>query len=161
MTIRLARPEDLKTIVAIYNETIASRMVTADTEEVSVTDKQAWFDSHTPQRPIYVYSENDQVLAWLSYKPFYGRVAYEGTVEISIYITAKAQGKGLGKTLMEFAQTQAKQLNIKVLLGFIFSHNLPSIKLFKHFNFSVWGELPQVAIMDNNLYSLTIFGKHL
>ena len=62
---------------------------------------------------------------------------------------------------MEFAQTQAKQLNIKVLLGFIFSHNLPSIKLFKHFNFSVWGELPQVAIMDNNPYSLTIFGKHL
>ena len=161
MITRLANANDLDAIVAIYNETIAGRMVTADTEKVSTEDKREWFNSHTKSRPIYVYCENNQVLAWLSYKSFYGRPAYNGTVEISIYITSKAQGKGLGKQLMTFAQTQAKQLNIKVLLGFIFSHNLPSIKLFKHFNFDVWGELPNVAIMDNKSYSLTIFGKHL
>ncbi|AQP99268.1 MULTISPECIES: GNAT family N-acetyltransferase [Pseudoalteromonas] len=161
MTTRLANINDLSDIVAIYNETIAGRMVTADTENVTVAEKRDWFNSHTAERPIYVYCENNQVLAWLSYKSFYGRPAYDGTVEMSIYITAKAQGKGLGKKLMNFAQTQAKQLNIKVLLGFIFSHNLPSVKLFKHFNFAVWGELPNVAIMDGKLYSLTIFGKHL
>ena len=44
MTIRLAKPDDLTAIVAIYNETIPSRMVTADTEEVTVADKQPWFD---------------------------------------------------------------------------------------------------------------------
>jgi len=145
MTTRLATIEDLPAIVAIYNETIASRMVTADTEEVSVQSKREWFNSHTDKRPIYVYCENDQVLAWLSYKSFYGRPAYDGTVEMSIYITKAA----------------AKQLGIDVLLGFIFSHNLPSIKLFKHFGFSVWGELPNIAVMDNTRYSLTIFGKHL
>ena len=161
MTTRLANINDLSDIVAIYNETIAGRMVTADTENVTVAEKRDWFNNHTAERPIYVYCENNQVLAWLSYKSFYGRPAYDGTVEMSIYITAKAQGKGLGKKLMNFAQTQAKQLNIKVLLGFIFSHNLPSVKLFKHFNFAVWGELPNVAIMDGKLYSLTIFGKHL
>jgi len=161
MTTRLANINDLSEIVAIYNETIASRMVTADTEEVSVEQKREWFNSHTANRPIYVYCEDEKVLAWLSYKSFYGRPAYDGTVEVSIYITSKAQGKGLGKKLMEFAQTTAKQLDIKVLLGFIFSHNVPSIKLFKHFEFDVWGELPNVAIMDGTPYSLTIFGKHL
>ncbi|MBQ4856878.1 GNAT family N-acetyltransferase [Pseudoalteromonas sp. MMG007] len=161
MTTRLANINDLNEIVSIYNETIASRMVTADTEEVSVEQKREWFNSHTANRPIYVYCEEEKVLAWLSYKSFYGRPAYDGTVEISIYITSKAQGKGLGKKLMEFAQTKAKQLGIKVLLGFIFSHNVPSIKLFKHFEFDVWGELPNVAIMDDTPYSLTIFGKHL
>lgn len=161
MTTRLANINDLSEIVAIYNETIASRMVTADTEEVSVEQKREWFNSHTENRPIYVYCEDEKVLAWLSYKSFYGRPAYDGTVEVSIYITSKAQGKGLGKKLMEFAQTTAKQLDIKVLLGFIFSHNVPSIKLFKHFEFDVWGELPNVAIMDGTPYSLTIFGKHL
>ena len=40
MTTRLATIEDLPAIVAIYNETIASRMVTADTEEVSVQSKR-------------------------------------------------------------------------------------------------------------------------
>ncbi|ATG79208.1 MULTISPECIES: GNAT family N-acetyltransferase [unclassified Pseudoalteromonas] len=161
MTTRLATINDLSEIVAIYNETIAGRMVTADTEEVTVEEKREWFNSHTQKRPIYVYCENNKILAWLSYKSFYGRPAYDGTVEMSIYITAKAQGKGLGKKLMKFAQTQAKQLNIRVLLGFIFSHNLPSVNLFKHFGFDVWGELPNVAMMDSKLYSLTIFGKHV
>lgn len=161
MTTRLATIDDLNEIVAIYNETIAGRMVTADTEEVSVDEKHDWFNSHTEERPIYVYCENNQVLAWVSYKSFYGRPAYDGTVEMSIYITSKARGKGLGKKLMIFAQAQAKQLNIKVLLGFIFSHNLPSVNLFKHFNFEIWGELPSVAMMDDKAYSLTIFGKHL
>lgn len=161
MTIRIATSDDLAKVVDIYNETIAGRMVTADTEKVTVEDKRDWFNSHTHKRPIYVYCENNNVLAWLSYKSFYGRPAYDGTVEISIYITKSAQGKGLGKKLMIFAEQQAKLLDINVLLGFIFSHNLPSIKLFTHFNFKVWGELPHVAIMDGNPYSLTIFGKHL
>ncbi|NMM41428.1 GNAT family N-acetyltransferase [Pseudoalteromonas arctica] len=161
MTIRLANSNDLAAIVAIYNETIASRMVTADTEQVSIADKQSWFNSHTKQRPIYVYEQDSKVIAWLSYKSFYGRPAYDATVEISIYITAFAQGQGLGKHLLAFAQEQAKPLNIKVLLAFIFSHNIPSIKLFERFGYQQWGNLPNVAILDDNHYSLTILGKHL
>ncbi|MGS0536632.1 N-acetyltransferase family protein [Pseudoalteromonas sp. SaAl2] len=161
MITRLADKNDLPAIVAIYNETIAGRMVTADTQPVSVADKQAWFDSHTEKRPIYVYQQNEKIVAWLSYKSFYGRPAYDGTVEISIYITSTAQGQGLGKKLLKFAEQQAKRLDIKVLLAFIFSHNTPSIKLFEKFAFSHWGELPNVAVMDGNPYSLTILGKHL
>ena len=62
---------------------------------------------------------------------------------------------------LEFAQQQAKQLDIKVLLAFIFSHNIPSMKLFASFEYQQWGVLPNVAIMDGNHYSLTILGKHL
>ncbi|CAN5380241.1 hypothetical protein BH11PSE11_BH11PSE11_26510 [soil metagenome] len=36
---RLARLEDLPAIVAIYNSTVASRQVTADTEPVSVESR--------------------------------------------------------------------------------------------------------------------------
>lgn len=161
MITRLANKSDLPAIVAIYNETIAGRMVTADTQPVSVVDKQTWFDSHTQKRPIYVFEQNSQVIAWLSYKSFYGRPAYDGTVEISIYITSAAQGQGLGKKLLTFALQEARQLDIKVLLAFIFSHNEPSIKLFEKFAFEHWGKLPNVAVMDGNLYSLTILGKHL
>ena len=34
MTLRLAEHKDLEAVVAIYNSTIASRMVTADTEQL-------------------------------------------------------------------------------------------------------------------------------
>jgi len=43
----------------------------------------------------------------------------------------------------------------------IFSHNIPSIKLFKSFGFKEWGILPDVAIMDGKEYSLSILGKRI
>ncbi len=57
---RNAELADLNKIVAIYNSTIASRMVTADMEEVSVESKLKWFEEHNPQtRPLWVV-EDDQ-----------------------------------------------------------------------------------------------------
>ncbi|WP_440054032.1 GNAT family N-acetyltransferase [Pseudoalteromonas sp. T1lg65] len=161
MQIRLATQQDLGQIVAIYNETIPSRLVTADTEPTSISQKQAWFDSHTDNRPIYVAEKSGQVVAWLSYSDFYGRPAYAGTAEISIYLTESQRGKGLGNTLLKFAEQKAPALAINTLLGFIFSHNLPSINLFKKHGYESWGALPDVAVMDGNSYSLTILGKRV
>jgi phosphinothricin acetyltransferase len=161
MNIRYAQESDLEAIVAIYNETVASRMVTADTQPVTVESRRAWFASHNASSPIFVYYDENKVLGWLSYKDFYGRPAYQKCKEISIYITQKARGQGLGTILLEFAQSHAREIGLKVLLGFVFSHNLPSIKLFEQQGFTVWGEFPEVAEMDDQTYSLTILGKHL
>ena len=161
MNIRYAQASDLEAIVAIYNETIASRMVTADTEPVTVESRIAWFESHNKRSPIFVCYDGEDVLGWLSYKDFYGRPAYQNCKEISIYITHNARGQGLGKKLLEFAEEHGRQIGLKVLLGFVFSHNTPSIKLFKQHSYAVWGEFPQVAEMDDQTYSLTILGKHL
>ena len=55
---RLARRDDLPVIVDIYNSTIASREVTADTEPVTVASREGWFDDHTPdRRPLWVIHE--------------------------------------------------------------------------------------------------------
>mgnify|MGYP006146231485 CR=1 FL=1 len=47
---RIATLDDLPTIVAIYNSTIASREVTADTEPVSVESRLNWFHEHQPEQ---------------------------------------------------------------------------------------------------------------
>ncbi|NOU52025.1 N-acetyltransferase [Pseudoalteromonas sp. JBTF-M23] len=161
MTIRLANIDDLQCITDIYNETIASRMVTADTEPLSVQQRIEWFQSHHSNRPLFVYEVAGAVVAWLSFKSFYGRPAYSQTSEISVYIAAQARGQGLGHKLLDFAQSHAKTINVSTLLGFIFSHNIPSLNLFRRHGFEVWGELPEVANMDAKHYSLTIMGKHL
>ena len=44
---RNASLADLPGIVEIYNTTVASRMVTADTKEVSVESRKKWFDDHS------------------------------------------------------------------------------------------------------------------
>lgn len=154
-----ATVNDLPMIVEIYNSTIPGRMVTADTEPVIVSDKLAWFHTHIPHtRPLWMVSHNEEVIGWVSYNNFYGRPAYDGTAELSIYLHPSARNKGYGKNILKYCITQASSLGIHTLLGFIFSHNAPSIYLFKNAGFEEWGILKDIAIMDEKHFSLSIFG---
>ncbi|MEO5942244.1 MAG: N-acetyltransferase family protein [Ferruginibacter sp.] len=163
MKFRDAKQEDLPAIVAIYNSTIAGRMVTADINPVTVADKLDWFKEHTKERrPLWmVENYENEVIGWVSFRDFYGRPAYNGTAEISIYLDEKFRGEGFGKKILEYAFTNCSSLNIDTLLGFIFAHNAASIKMFTGLGFVEWGNLKDIATMDNNSYSLKILGKKI
>jgi phosphinothricin acetyltransferase len=165
---RIATLNDLPTIVAIYNSTIASREVTADTEPVSVESRLAWFHDHTPERrPLWVIERADDdsaspaILGWISYSNFYGRPAYSGTAEVSIYIAEEARGKGIGRYALQEAIDFAPAINVHTLLGFIFGHNQPSLGLFSKFGFETWANLPKVANLDGIERDLIILGKRV
>ncbi len=154
--------EDLPIIVDIYNSTIEGRMVTADTEPVSVESKLAWFHEHNPTaRPLFMVHDGDTLIGWMSYQDFYGRPAYNGTAEISIYIHEQQRGTGYGKQILQHAMANAATYQIHTLLGFIFSHNIPSLKLFESLGFEQWANLKNIAVLDGIDRSLTIMGKRL
>ncbi|KMY49172.1 GNAT family N-acetyltransferase [Peribacillus loiseleuriae] len=159
---RLASLEDLPRIVEIYNSTIASRMVTADISPVSVESRLAWFHDHIPdKRPLYVITIDDRTAGWLSFQSFYGRPAYNSTAEISIYLDDSFRGKGLGKLAIQKAIDLCPSLDIATILGFVFGHNTPSIKLFEKFGFERWGNLQKVALLDGIERDLIILGKRV
>jgi phosphinothricin acetyltransferase len=167
---RLARFDDLPAIVAIYNSTIASRTVTADTEPVTVESRHAWFAEHVPdRRPLWVAEEKQgtspdappNIIGWLSFSNFYGRPAYSGTAEVSIYLHEDARGKGLGRYFLAQAIDHAPKIAVHTLLGFIFGHNLPSLKLFEIFGFERWAIMPKVATLDGLARDLVIVGKRI
>jgi phosphinothricin acetyltransferase len=160
---RDALKNDLEKIVEIYNSTIPSRMVTADTEAVSVESRQKWFDEHNPlKRPLWIVeNESNKIIGWVSFQSFYGRPAYDATVEISIYLETEQRGKGLGKQILQYCIDNAPNFGIKTLLGFIFSHNEPSLKLFRRFGFEDWATLPNIAKLDGKEYGLKILGKRI
>ncbi|MFZ1181028.1 MAG: N-acetyltransferase family protein [Herbaspirillum sp.] len=161
-THRPARQEDLGAIVAIYNSTIASREVTADTEPVSVASRQVWFDEHTlDRRPLWVAECHGEVLGWLSCSSFYGRPAYSGTVEVSIYIHEKARRQGLGRYFLEQVIACAPTIEVHTLLGFVFGHNRASLRLFEAFAFERWATMPRVATLDGVERDLVIVGKRV
>ena len=161
-THRDARPDDLAAIVAIYNATVASREVTADTEPVTVESRRVWFERHTPQRrPLWLVERDGDIIAWLSYSDFYGRPAYAATSELSIYVHPSARGQGLGRYFMAEALLNAADFGLDTLLGFIFGHNRPSLALFEAFGFERWGELPGVARLDGVRRDLVIMGKRV
>jgi phosphinothricin acetyltransferase len=161
-THRLAQRDDLPAIVAIYNSTIPSRQVTADTEPITVESRHAWFTEHTPEkRPLWIAEEGGHVIGWLSFSNFYGRPAYAGTAELSIYLAETARGKGLGAYFLSEAIAFAPTIAVHTLLGFIFGHNTPSLKLFEKFGFERWAHLPRVATLDGVERDLDILGKRV
>lgn len=159
MDLRDATPNDLDAIVAIYNRTIPSRMVTADTEPVTVASRRAWLDDHGGTRPLWVVESAGVIAAWLSFSSFYGRPAYAKTAEISIYVDAAHRRHGTGRALLERAIMHAPSLGITTLLGFIFGHNTPSLRLFEAHGFARWGTLPGVAELDGLSRDLVIVGR--
>jgi L-amino acid N-acyltransferase YncA len=162
ITITDAEWDDLSSIVEIYNSTIPGRMVTADLETVTVASKHKWFEDHSPElRPIWVMKQDGRVIAWLSFQSFYGRPAYKATAEISIYIAATHQGRGLGGILLQKAIDACPELQITALVGFIFAHNQPSLKLLSKFGFTEWGYLPKVAKLDEVERDLVIVGRRI
>lgn len=161
LEIRLAQAGDLPAIVDIYNASIPGRLATADTEPVSVEQRREWFEGHSEKRPIWVAVVDGSVAGWVSVEPFYGRPAYEQTVEVSLYLHPDAQGKGLGRQLLAHVLAQADTLGITHLTAYIFSHNTPSLRLFEKAGFTIWGQLPGIAKMDGQRFGLTILGRSL
>lgn len=162
MEIRFAKLEDLPEIVRIYNSTVPGRMVTADLEPVTVEERLPWFYAHNEEkRPLWVVESEGEILGWLSYQSFYGRPAYNGTVELSIYIDELHRGKKIGEALINFAINSCEKYKVKVLLGFIFGHNIPSMKLFEKFGFQSWGNLAKIAVLDGIERDLIIVGKRI
>lgn len=157
-----ATKTDLPNIVSTYNSTIPSRLATADLEPVTVESKQQWFESHSnTKRPLWVVMVNKNYVGWMSFSSFYGRPAYDGTVEVSIYLEESARGKGLGKVCLQKACEVCLELNIHTLLGFIFDHNQPSLHLFYTMGFEKWAHLPKVAHMIDAERGLIIMGKRI
>ena len=161
MTFRDATLEDLPKIVEIYNSTVASRLVTADLEPVSVESKLDWFSEHNSEtRPLWMVQDSQEnTIGWVSFQDFYGRPAYQKTAEISIYIDENFRDKGFGRQILELSIEKCPSLGIENLLAFIFAHNLTSLTLFEKFGFELWGNLKNIAEMDGEKRSLIILGK--
>jgi L-amino acid N-acyltransferase YncA len=159
MNVRAATELDLPAIVEIYNASIPGRMATADTEPVSVESRLAWFQQRDrATRPIIVMESTAKIVGWLSFQSFYGRPAYRATAELSLYVAPTHLRQGIGYRLLEYAIRRSPELGIETLLGFIFAHNEPSLKLFEKFGFQTWGYLPKVAKLDGIDRDLAILG---
>ena len=162
MIIRDAAEADLPAIVEIYNEAIRGRISTAQLEEVTVEQRLAWFREHSAQsHPLWVAEIDGQIAGWFSFHPFIKRAAYRRTAEISVYVGENFRRRGVGKALLGKAIADSPDLGITALIGCIFAHNEPSLRLFARLGFERWGFLPRVAVVDGIDRGVVVMGRHV
>lgn len=159
--IRIANINDLNSIVEIYNQTIPLKNVTADTSRVTVESRIEWFQQFNEKRPLWVFESDNKVIAWLSIRSFYGRPAYQYTVEVGLYIDENYRQKGLGAEMILHAINECRKIGIKTILAFIFGNNQVSLNFFAKYGFIEYGNLPSVAEIENENIDLVIMGLKL
>jgi len=160
MKIRDAVEGDLPAIIKIYNAAVATRIATAQLEPVTLEQRRGWLKEHSVDRhPFWVLEIDRQIAGWLTLKPFLPRCAYCGTAEVSVYVDERFRRRGVARTLMAAAIARAPALQMNAMVGLIFAHNEPSLKLFAQLGFEKWGLLPRVARLDDVERDLAIMGR--
>lgn len=95
MTVRPATPADAPDIARVYNQGIADRIATFETNPRSEDDIRAWFDGVHPI--VVVQNSSGAVVAFAATSTYRPRQCYAGIAEISVYVARDARRQGAGK----------------------------------------------------------------
>ncbi|MCF8056304.1 MAG: GNAT family N-acetyltransferase [Desulfocapsa sp.] len=165
MQIRIACPNDLGQIVAIYNQAVSEGNCTADITPLAVAHRKEWFAGHTPDNyPIYVMEEREDqekiITGWYSLSAHRRkRMALQNVAEISYYVDKDHRRKGVGGQLMEHALQEAPKLGLPNLFTILLDTNQTSIAMLKKNGFSKWGYLPDIAEFPDKICGQFIYGR--
>ncbi|MDF1616882.1 GNAT family N-acetyltransferase [Petrocella sp. FN5] len=159
--IRKAMENDIPVLLDIYNDSILNGTASFEEEPLTYEEGQRWLKEHQEAYPILIFEDDGQLLGFASLSP-YGRkreTAY-CSAEISIYVSKKAQGKGVGSRLMDAIIEAAYHApKIKQLISVITEGNQGSILLHEKKGFIYGGRLVNVAEKHNELLSVVYYQK--
>lgn len=139
LTTRLATPADAPAIAAIYNEGIADRVATFETEPRTPEQIAALLSNKGDTFPTVVAERDGEVVAWAGASAYRARPAYAGVAEHSVYVARAARGTGAGRiTLNALCRLYAERGFWKILSR-IFPENTASLALHEKCGFRVVG----------------------
>ncbi|MGC4855940.1 N-acetyltransferase family protein [Micromonospora sp. DT4] len=134
-TLRPMSPGDADRILAIYQLGLdggnASFEVTAPT--------WAAFDATRLAAHRFVAVADGLALGWVAVAPTSSRPVYAGVVEHSIYVDPVAQGRGIGRLLLDALITSTETAGIWTIQSGIFPENTASLALHRRAGFRVIG----------------------
>jgi L-amino acid N-acyltransferase YncA len=135
-TTRPATRADAPAITAIYNQGIADRIATFETEPRSPDDIAGWF---TSGRLIMVAEGAQGVVAFAASFPYSTRPCYAGVNEFSVYVAREARGTGAGRAVLTALIEAANAHGLYKLTSRVFPENVASRGLLKRLGFDEIG----------------------
>ena len=95
---RPARRADAAAIARIYNEGIADRVATFETDPRTEKDVLGWFEEG---RTLVVVEAEGRVRAYAVAFSYRARACYAGVREFSVYVGREDRGRGYGRAALE------------------------------------------------------------
>jgi L-amino acid N-acyltransferase YncA len=134
---RAATPDDAPAITLIYNQGIADRVATFETEPRSAAEIAGWFIP----RHLVVVAETGEAgpVAFAAAFPYSARSCYAGIREFSVYVARDYRGRGAGRSALGALIASAEAAGLTKLTSRVFPENAASRALLKQLGFDEIG----------------------
>lgn len=156
MEIRRAVASDAAAIAEIYNQGIADRSSTFETELRSSEERRTWLAGHGERHPVLVAEADGRVVGWASVSSYRPRACYDGVGEFSVYIDRGARGRGVGKALLGALIDEAARVGYWKLLSRVFTFNQASLALCRACGFREVGVYEKHAQLEGRWLDVVI-----
>ena len=144
--ISAAARTQLPEILAIYNEVIRNTTAVYSDAEVTLADREAWFDAKIRHGfPVLVASDASGVLGFGTFGDFRAWPCYRHSVEHSVHVHADRRRRGIGRALVLALLDAAARSGKHVMIAGIDAENVTSIVLHESLGFKVVGHFHEVG----------------
>lgn len=152
-----ATEHDLPGIRDIYNHAVRHTTAIWNEHEVNLDNRRQWLNGRLATSFPVLVARDDQgeVIGYATYGPWRPHDGFRYSVEHSVYIHPRHQGKGLGKALMQALITCARRQELHVMVAAIESSNAASITLHRKLGFQISGQMPEVGYKFGRWLDLT------
>lgn len=145
-TIRIPKPADVAAITAIDAQGLATGHATfRETPHSWDSFKTSFL---TGGGLALIAEDCDGIAAWAGISPTSTRSVYQDVGEVSIYVSADRQGKGVGHQLLEHLVLASERAMYWTLVAQIFPENKASLSLHTALGFCIVGTRTKLGQMS-------------
>jgi len=141
LSLRPMVPGDAAAVLAIYQAALDG----GDASFETTAPDWAAFDAGRLADHRWVAEAGGTVLGWVAVTRVSPRPVYAGVVEHSVYVDAAAQGRGVGRALLQRLFTSTEAAGIWTIQSGIFPENEASLALHRRTGFRVIGTRERVG----------------
>jgi phosphinothricin acetyltransferase len=160
--IRDATEADLPSILAIYNDVLATSTAIFSDHPSTLEDRLRWFRARREAGyPVLVAADDSGVLGFASFGDFRSWPGYRHTVEHSVHVRHDVRARGVGTALMGVLLARAADLGKHVMVAGVDADNHGSIRLHERLGFRQAGTLHHVGCKFGRWLDLTFLERRL
>jgi L-amino acid N-acyltransferase YncA len=155
------REEHLPKVLAIYTHYVLNSTATFHSKPLTLEEMKAIVLSENPKYPSFVIIEDEGIRGYVILTQYKNREAYDGTAEVTIYLTPDYTGKGIGSLALKHIETVARKNGFHVLLSVICGENGQSIHLFAQNGYTQCAHYNEVGRKFDRWLDVVVYQKIL
>ncbi|MFJ8110372.1 GNAT family N-acetyltransferase [Streptomyces sp. NPDC096132] len=156
---------DLEALTDLYNHYVRETPITFDTAVFTPEERRPWLLSHPEDGPyrlkVAVDADSQEILGYATSSPYRPKAAYSTSVEVTIYLSPDAGGRGVGTLLYKALFEALSGEDVHRAYAGIAQPNEASTRLHERFGFRYVGTYREVGRKFGRYWDVAWYEKEL